>query len=321
MKATLNIGKGGTKHNDRNFNVKNAKHIHEELSKNNIYVFLQPGYTNKTFEEMELDFYNKHYGEALKMQNEQYKKLGQKDRIKDMEYWLKNDKNKKPDEIILQIGKKEEHYGIDVLKECVRDFLNSVHKKYGSNIQMLDCAFHVDEQTPHAQFRYVFDYEENGIRKIGTNKALQQLGIERPNLNEKSSRYNNRKQTFTEDLRKMWYEIIKSKGIELDEEVRNPSQKHLDTLTYKNNKEEQRQQRLGINPNGYKYKEVIDDVLEILQTDINKQIFTEKDKIKYQCAKAISNGIKSACIDKGLEYKEPLGQHTKKIENIHDETR
>lgn len=317
MKATLHVGKGGTKHNDRNFDVKNAKHINPELSKNNIYIFFQPGYTNETFEEMELDFYNKHYGEALKLQNEQYKEKGQKSRIKNMEYWLKNDKKKKPDEIMLQIGNKDEYYDIDVLKECAGDFFNAVHKKYGSNVQFLDCAFHVDEKTPHGQFRYVFDYEEDGIRKIGTNGALKALGIERPNLNEEEGRYNNRKQTFTKDLRNMWYDIIRSKGIELDTEVRNPSQKHVDTLTYKNYKEEQRQQRLGINPNGYKYKEVIDDVLEILQTDINKQIITERDKIKNQCAKAISNGIKSMCINRELEYKEPL----KKIENIHDETR
>ncbi len=43
-------------------------------------------------------------------------------------------------------------------------------------------------------------------------------------------------QTFTEQIRFIWNTIIKRNGIELDETVVNPSQKHLTVLEYKDKK-------------------------------------------------------------------------------------
>lgn len=232
-KATLHMGKqGASKHNDRTFNLDNAPHIHQEMKGYNRYIYLQ-GREEMTFEEMELDYYKEHYGEALAEQNKMYEAKRQKGRMKNMEYWVKHDKQKKPDEFILQVGNKKDSVDGYTLLECMKEFCGKISKKYGANFHMLDMALHMDEETPHAHLRGVFDYEENGIRKIGTDRALKELGIEAPKPNEKIGRYNNRKQTFTEEVRKLWHEVIKEHGIQIDEEVKNPSQKHKTTLEYK----------------------------------------------------------------------------------------
>lgn len=59
------------------------------------------------------------------------------------------------------------------------------------------------------------------------------MEIELPKPDEKVGRYNNRKITFTEEIRKIWYDVIKEHDIELYEEVKNPSQKYIKTLDYK----------------------------------------------------------------------------------------
>ena len=43
-------------------------------------------------------------------------------------------------------------------------------------------------------------------------------------------------QTFTEQIRFIWNQIIKNHGIEIDDTVINPSQKHLTVLEYKTKK-------------------------------------------------------------------------------------
>lgn len=65
------------------------------------------------------------------------------------------------------------------------------------------------------------------------------MGIKPPKATAKTDRYNNALQTFTEQIRFIWNTIIKRNGIELDETVINPSQKHLTVLEYKHKKLEE----------------------------------------------------------------------------------
>lgn len=279
MKATLHMGKkGSAKHNDRDFDLTNSDHIDPELTHLNKEIYFV-GSQEKSFEENELDYYNEHYGKALELQNEKFKAKRQTDRIKDMEYWRNSDKNKKPDEIILQLGNSKENLGGEFLESCIFDFCQTVNQKYGSNFHMLNMGIHVDEPngTPHAHLRGVFDYiDTDGIRKIGTAKALEELGIELPKPDEKISRYNNKKITFTKEMRDIWYQIIKEYGIDLDEEVKNPSQKHKETLDYKIEQDkkqiienaqiikEQEEQILENNHIG-NFKKVVDDTIKTLE--------------------------------------------------------
>lgn len=313
MKATIHAGKqGASKHNDRKFDLDKAEHIDPQLTEFNKYVFLQNGYDkDMSFEEMELEFYKEHYGEALNEQNKTYIENRQKSRIKDMKYWVKEDKQKKPDEIILQIGNKDNFIDNDTLMICVKDFCKLVNSRYGKNFKMLNLAFHFDEPdgTPHAHLRGVFDYEENGIRKIGTDKALKSLGIQPPKPHEKIGRYNNRKQTFTAEIRKIWYEVIKSHGIEIDEEVKNPSAKHLETQNYKieqNNKtikeQEEQIRNNNIVINGKKYKEILDELIESLKDTFE----TSQDRTIKQLAKNVYDNLRISYKEKGLKPYEEL---------------
>lgn len=109
------------------------------------------------------------------------------------------------------------------------------------------------------------------------------MEIELPNPDEKVGRYNNRKITFTEEIRKIWHDVIKEHDIELDEEVKNPSQKHIKTLDYKvqqserqlevnekkiKEQEEQikaQEEQIAENANIANFKKVVDDTITALE--------------------------------------------------------
>lgn len=60
------------------------------------------------------------------------------------------------------------------------------------------------------------------------------MGIERPDTSKKEGKYNNPLMTFSDELRETFYALCeKNGGIEIDREVKNPSQKHRDILEYK----------------------------------------------------------------------------------------
>ncbi len=103
------------------------------------------------------------------------------------------------------------------------------------------------------------------------------MGIKPPKENAKADRYNNALQTFTEQIRFIWNTIIKRNGIELDETVVNPSQKHLSVLEYKNN---QLQEEIDDHN-----RQLAGQELEIKQKQntiyaLDKQIITKVKKIE-----------------------------------------
>ena len=292
MKATLHLGKqGASKHNDRKFNTEEIGHIHSEKSKDNRYIIFG-GDPKLTFEELELEYYKEHYSEELNRINENYKKNRKYKQIKTMEDWLKNDNTKKPEEIILQVGNVEKSIDADLLMVCTKELCEVMYKKYSTNFHLLDLAGHVDEATVHVHLRGVFDYVENGIRKIGTDKALEQLGFERPHPDKKKGRYNNRKQTFTKELRNEWYRILEEHDIDINKNV--VPTEHQDLEDYKRQQEQ-------ITNNGKKYKKAIEDIIQGLDYDVSDKVITEKDKIKRECAKAIRKGIIDICKGRDLD--------------------
>ena len=59
------------------------------------------------------------------------------------------------------------------------------------------------------------------------------LGIERPDKTKEVGKHNNPLMTFTAEARELYYEICERYGLEIDREVKNPSQKHKETLEHK----------------------------------------------------------------------------------------
>ena len=238
MKATLHIGKGSVKHNDRNFNLNNATHIDQTRQSENFYInrYLDNAIT---FEECERRYFAENYLQWLEAQNEKYRKRRQYGYVRSIDDLMKAEKTQ-PKEMILQIGNKENRPDKEILFQCIYEFNEEFNKRYETNVHILDIAIHNDEKSSHAHIRFICDFtDRDGIKKICTDKALKELGIKPPKATAKTDRYNNALQTFTEQIRFIWNTIIKRNGIELDETVINPSQKHLTVLEYKHKKLEE----------------------------------------------------------------------------------
>ena len=181
----------------------------------------------------ELQFYKDRFGAARERKNAEYIRTGHKSDVRTMEQVI-NNKKTAPLETIYQIGKEGEHVTPEQLEKIFREFTNWMQKEYGSNMEILDVALHVDEATPHIHARYVFfARDRNGDLDVNQTAAFKELGIERPDPQKKVGKYNNSLMTFTERNRERFYEICEEHGIEINREVENPSQKHLDVLAFK----------------------------------------------------------------------------------------
>ena len=276
MKATLHIGKGSVKHNDRNFNLNNAKHIDKTRQSENFYINRYLDDTI-TFEECEKRYYQENYLQWLEAQNEKYQKRRQYVYVRSIDDLRKAEKTQ-PKEMILQIGNKDNQPDKEILFQCIHQFNEEFNKRYGTNAHILNIAIHNDETTSHAHIRFICDYtDKDGTKKIGTDKALKKLGIKPPKETAKADRYNNALQTFTEQIRFIWNQIIKSHGLAIEDTVKNTSQKHLTVLEYKDKKLQEEIDTYN--------RQLAEQDLEIRQKqkalfELDKQISTKKKKIE-----------------------------------------
>lgn len=186
--------------------------------------------------EFEKKRYKELFSESLEAKNQRYIKQRHKERCRDIEE-LYRDPKKCPFELILQIGKSNDEITFeekaDLSKRVNIDFVREMHKRYGTNFVPLDLSGHYDETTPHWHYRAVFVYQGKDGLEPNQSKALKALGIERPDQTKPVSKHNNPLMTFTEESRTLYYEICERYGLEIDREVKNPSQKHKETLEHK----------------------------------------------------------------------------------------
>lgn len=253
MKATYHNGranKGGKVYN-ANHNTKaetrnQQRHIdHERTMENKIWVRDLENLDSAKLRETggsfdasayELEFYKERYGAARERKNADYVRSGHKDDVRTMEQVIKNPKTA-PLETIFQIGTATEKVQPEVLERATKDFINWMQKEYGSNMDVLDVALHVDEATPHIHARCVlFGRDKEGNRDVNQAAAFRELKIERPDMTKKQGKYNSPLMTFTERNRQQFYDICQSYGLEIDREVKSPSQKYLEVLEYKTEK-------------------------------------------------------------------------------------
>ena len=100
-----------------------------------------------------------------------------------------------------------------VVAELVEEFT----KRFGSHVQVLDWALHMDEATPHIHERHVFfDDDGYGMSFPKQEKACEALAFERPNPEKKSNKFNNAKMVFDEEVRKLYIEIAEKYGVVID---------------------------------------------------------------------------------------------------------
>jgi hypothetical protein len=189
------------------------------------------------FQDVELKYYNENYASALDEQNAKYKKNRQHKHVKTMEDWLGSPMYA-PTETILRVGNVDDGFAsVSELKAMLDEYLSDLNdwsKRHGNCYHILNWSLHGDEfyeddvtkevklSSPHVHIRGVYDYvDENGIRKIGIEKALEQAGIEPPTpyantKAKKPTRYNNRKMTFDAQCRELWQDKVKNHGFDIE---------------------------------------------------------------------------------------------------------
>lgn len=222
MRATIHNGRTGkdgaynTKHNDRQFDIRNAEHIDPERVKNNRY-WNWTGNPKMSFEDAEAAFYEQHIKQHLDAQNTRYRAQRHAERAKTMDEYRKSPQTC-PEEVILQIGKMGDTIPADMMARIIQEQINWEQQQF-PGVKVLDVALHMDEQgAPHIHERRAWVYtDRDGNLAISQNKSLEQMGVELPNPNKPRSRFNNRKMTFSRMCREHLLQICREHGLEIEE--------------------------------------------------------------------------------------------------------
>lgn len=221
-------------HNDREKGI--GEHIDTSRSWKNLYWTWDGG---ESFEESEKRFYIESFGEYLKKKNDMYRKNRHRERVRTIDEYRK-DKRTCPEEVIYQIGKSGDTIDGGELWEIVVETLKFQREKFPL-CQVLDVSLHLDESTPHIHVRQVWiSHDKEGDLFVSQSSSLREMGVGLPSENERETRYNNRKMTFTTEMRKKLFEISKSRGLDLEEEPRERGRSGLDLVEYKCREEEKK---------------------------------------------------------------------------------
>lgn len=245
MRATIHNGRTGkdgaynTKHNDRNFNIKNAEHIDPERVKDNRY-WNWTGNPETTFEAAEAAFYETHIQKHLDAQNTRYKTQRHAERAKTMDEYRRSPQTC-PEETILMIGKAKDTIPADMMARIIQEQINWEQKQF-PGVKVLNVALHMDEQgAPHIHERRAWVYtDRDGNLAISQNKSLEQMGVELPNPDRPRGRFNNRKQTFSRMCREHLLQICREHGLEIEEIPQEKSRSGLSHVAYMTRQEEEK---------------------------------------------------------------------------------
>ena len=206
-------------HNDRNFDADKSDSVDSFNTHKNVYWNWMTEYGDEadsnveiTFKSAEQIYYANEFKEMIEVINSRAEKQRHYERKTTVEKLLSSIKTM-PEETIFQLGNAEEQGDINAFCDVFADFVNWHNEKFGENIKILDFSLHRDETTPHIHMRKVYQYTENGIKKIGQNKALEELGYK---ITGKRSRRNNVKIEYTSDCRNKLVELFQERGIELE---------------------------------------------------------------------------------------------------------
>lgn len=248
MKASCVFKKlGPSRHNDRDFDIKKSKYIKNDRTENNVYLSLNGNDERiewkgqnrpesvASFATEERNYYIRHFKEALDRKNRNYRSKGKIKQIKTIAEYIKAHPGQ---EIILQYGNVDEPLtDTDLLLKCGKQFTYEVEQKYGANFILLNLAEHLDEESGHIHLRYIWQYiDKYGFLDTCMEKALEQMGIERPDLSKPSDHVNNRLQTFTKEMQQLWIDIGREHGLILDDLPEKGKQVHISVEEYRKKK-------------------------------------------------------------------------------------
>ena len=230
MRATRHNGRwGSAKHNERDFDVSKAGHIDAARSSDNMY-WTWAG--DIGLQDAERKYYEENFGEALAAQNARHIAARNYSRVKTMEQ-LVSGRNSCPEETLLQIGNMKAGTDADDFTACIADYLaweDTWAKDHGNPCKLLTAAVHVDEASPHAHLRRVWQHKDKdgNLTMGGMAEALEAAGVPLPDPAKPVGKMNNRKMTFDRICRDKWVEICEAHGYVIEHE---PDPKHKSHLS------------------------------------------------------------------------------------------
>lgn len=207
------------KHNDRTYQE-------EPRKTKNKYWHINKDKT-MSFEQAEMDFYERHFSKSLAKQNAKYEKKRNYSRMKSMEDYYTN-KRTCPEETLFYIGKMNDSAPGSDLWTIVQEQLAWEQKTF-PQAKILNFALHTDEKgAPHIHSRKVWiAHDEDGNEIVSQEQALREMGVQAPNPGKKTDRYNNAKQTYSKTVRDHFTALCKQHGYEIIEEPKEPGKSGL----------------------------------------------------------------------------------------------
>lgn len=246
MRATTHNGRAsrkGTylaKHNDRRFDLDKAEHIDQDRTAKNIYWHCMPEHPEMNFEQVEQAFYTHTFKDGLQAKNAMYKQHGNDKNIQTIEEYRRNPRSC-PEEQIFMLGNKDFYIPVKTLEQICKEQLAWEEKEF-PQVKVLDYAAHADEQgAPHIHIRRAWiGHDKAGNAVIGQNKALKEMGIERPDTSKPQTRYNNAKITYTRKCREHLIELCRGYGIDIEKQPKERSETGLTQTEYKARQEDKK---------------------------------------------------------------------------------
>ena len=255
MKATVRNGRAtasgkvyNANHNTKTETRNQERHIDHERTEQNINLqFTAEGRVRRcgSFDAkaFELSRYEQLYGEGQEAKNARYIADGHPERCKSVAD-IYASRRTAPLETILQIGSRDTDIDPQERKEklmgAAAELISNMQQRWGDNLHFLTLSLHNDEGVEHIHARLSFSATDKfGHRVPNQAQAFEAMGIQRPDPTSKEGKYNCPLITFSELIRQEFYDLCEKRGIVIDREVKNPSQKHLSVLEYKCKKMEE----------------------------------------------------------------------------------
>ena len=249
MKATVRNGRAtasgkvyNANHNTKTETRNQERHIDHSRTDQNINLqFTAEGRVRRcgSFDAkaFELSRYEELYGTGQEAKNARYIADGHPERCKSVAD-IYASRRTAPLETIIQLGSRDTDIDPQERKEklmaATAELIDGLQKRWGDNLHLLDLAIHLDEGVAHCHLRMTFSaLDKFGQRVPNQSQAFEAMGIQRPDPTTKEGKYNCPLITFSELIRQEFYDLCEKRGIVIDREVKNPSQKHLSVLEYK----------------------------------------------------------------------------------------
>lgn len=210
------------------------EHVNKEQTPNNRRWLFQNVEVEegKDFQDRyEQAVYEEYFSDYLNSRNEKAIKDRHKDRVQTMEQFRVNRKAC-PEETLFYIGNRDNLVDPDVLAAVYENYVQW-HNETFPNVMLMNAYLHVDEASPHIHERKVWTAHEGDMLIINQEKALAEMGIERPEPDKKEGRRNNAKMTYTKMCREKLIELAKEQGLEIIEEPKEAGHSGKKHLQYK----------------------------------------------------------------------------------------